>query len=93
MIRLTRISGDIEYVNPDRIERIIDNSGNAQIVFPDGESYPYKESPSEVARKVAEWKLAYGQHIAYLQNQDYENANKARDVLRRLMGLEEPKDD
>lgn len=87
MIRLTRRSGEIEIVNPDRIERIVEahaDSG-ARIIFPDGESYPYKESPAEVARKVLEWQWAMED---YRHGEDAEIKLLALKKTVELAGLE-----
>jgi len=75
------------------VERIIDNSGNAQIVFPDGESYPYRESPEEVARKVLKYRLEKDWHHASIIAGCPGDADRAKKRLMELAGLGGQKDD
>lgn len=103
MIRLTRRSGEIEIINPDRIEKIEDAhaDGGSRIIFASGDNHAYAETRDEVARKVLEWRLAmerYGAGVFAEAKETGEEAKMlawARNVEYRIMlnlaGLEEPK--
>jgi uncharacterized protein YlzI (FlbEa/FlbD family) len=91
MIKLTRRSGEIEIVNPDMIERIteVHADSGSRIIFPDGESYPYKESPAEVAHKVLEWRLAIIRYQTAVEKENRDDITFEKWNLKQLSGLEE----
>jgi Uncharacterized protein, possibly involved in motility len=90
MIRLTRANGQALYVNPEHLIEVgYDEDYKQTLVSTLAEGWYIQESPSEVARKVLEWRLAmidYHHDIPSVKT-------KAMAELVRLAGLEEPEHD
>lgn len=93
MIRLTKSgNGEPVYVSPELIvsAEIVDGVTMLNVR---SDRIFVTESPSEVARKVLEWRLAMEDYRIYTKlasiDGDYDVANKCYDDLKRLAGLEE----
>lgn len=87
MIKLTGISGDELYLNPDKIIGVYPGEGYASI-HADGESaYGVKESPEEVVEKILDYKFSTEEYRMRLANGDMYLAQGRADELLKLAGL------
>ena len=98
MIRLTlKSNGNPIYIAPENITAICDNKEGGAEVYSDHDFSLVRETSAEVARKVLEYRLAMEGYRIFTKRAsidgDYDVANSHYDELKRLAGLEEPKDE
>lgn len=88
MIRLTDQNGKAVYISADSIVAVYDGGMATSIDIGAEEVYSVKESPSEVARKVLEYKLLMENYRSYI-GIDRSKCNDYARELRKLAGLED----
>jgi len=98
MIRLTDQNGKAVYISADSIVAVYDGGMATSIDIGAEEVYSVKESPSEVARKVLEYKLEFERHKVtelllyenhFTVDQLHRVNVKSFSALRKLAGLED----
>lgn len=89
MIKFTKMDGRSVYLNVDQIVSVIGLVGDQTDIYTCEDCYRVTESPSEVARKVLEYKLAMASYNVYLAGGDIDSAIFERNYVKRLAGLEE----